>query len=353
MRRSIPFLSGLAILAVVMNHANYDVLKEFAAGPANLLPALPYLLIDQMHKFGVPVFVFITGYFIAYAAGSERKDLKWSVVQARLQGLVVPWLLWSTIYFIGQNFQGRPATLEWFARTVFIQYYFVPLLVFYYLLAVLVVRAAKKNPRGLLIGAAVVQILMIAVYTARSYLSAFPPEWDPFVDIGTLQYLRFALYFPLGVLVGMYPQKAREMLTPWKNIFPWMILAAFILQSAEAIYTYRLGGNYALVGGDQTRFSSMLYAFSILFTFISRDAIKYPFRRQFAYLSSNSLGFYLSHYIFVGILFRLVGQVLPDPTRFGVLQMLLVFAGTVGAAVLAMEIVRRIPIRGLYRYIFG
>ncbi len=353
MRKSVPFLSGLAILAVVMNHANYNVLREFAPGAANVLPALPYLLIDQLHKFGVPAFVFITGYFIAYAAGGERGELKWSVVQARLPWLIIPWVVWATVHFIGQTIQGRPPTIDWYLRTLFIQYYFIPLLLFYYLLSLPVVRLAKSNPRRLLIIAAAIQFTLVLIYTARTYLSGFPPEWRGFVDLGPMEYLRFAFYFPLGVVTGMYPQKARDLLAPWKKVFPWAIPAAYLLQVAEAVNAFRMGGDYILGGGDQTRFASILYALAILLTFISRDGIKYPFRRQFAYLSSNSLGLYLSHYILVGILTDLLDRLLPGVVGWGFLQMLIVFAGALGISILMMEVVRRIPIRGLFRYFFG
>ena len=64
MRRTIPILRGLAILGVVLNHANWHVLSRLTAGDVH---GYLFVAFDQIGKFAIPAFMAITGYFIAYA----------------------------------------------------------------------------------------------------------------------------------------------------------------------------------------------------------------------------------------------------------------------------------------------
>jgi fucose 4-O-acetylase-like acetyltransferase len=172
-RRTIPLLSGLAILGVIFNHANWHALRDFVPGdPAGY----PYILTDQIGKFAIVAFLFIAGYFSAYATSGGKKDLSWNVVRARLMGLLWPWLIWSIFFTLAQTFQGRAFSLEELLRNLFIQYYFIPLLMFYYLLAPGVARWARTNARSLLITAAIIQLVGIGVFYLRVYWSGFPPE---------------------------------------------------------------------------------------------------------------------------------------------------------------------------------
>ena len=237
MRRTIPVLRGLAILGVVFNHANWHVLSRYPAGE---IGGIPFIAFDQVGKFAIVAFMFIAGYFTAYATSGGKRDLSWGIVRARLENLLWPWLIWAAIFMAGQFVQGRPLSVAEYARTLFIQYYFIPLLMFYYLLAPAIARWARTNSRSLLIIAAVVQIVGIVVFYLRVYWPSFPPALHSWIDIGPLQYLRFAFAFPLGMVAGIHPKETKTVLEPWKRPLPWMLLVLFILSAAETIgaYTY-------------------------------------------------------------------------------------------------------------------
>lgn len=351
MRRTVPLLSGLAILGVVLNHSNWHVLRDLVVG--DYTHGLPFLFIDQTTKFAVPAFVFIAGYFIAYATSEGKKELRWEVVRARVLGLTWPWLIWSLVMLLEQIVKARSFSLVDVPRSLFIQYYFVPLLLFYYLSSLLIVRWAKANPKGLLIAAGSIQLVMVAIFYLRIYWPGFPSNLYGVIDIGPVEYLRFAFYFPLGVVAGMNFRKIRAVLEPHKRWLPWTILLAYALEMAESLYAFGRGPAYYPIGADQTRLSSALFSLAILLTFMAYDHISLPFAKKISSLGTNTFGLYLSHYAFLGVISVVVRAKLPWVAERGWLMLPLFFVLALSCAILAMEIGKRLPFKGVYRVIFG
>jgi surface polysaccharide O-acyltransferase-like enzyme len=352
LRRTIPILRGLAILGVVLNHANWHVLSKFEAGEA-----LGYLFVvsDQVCKFAIPAFMFIAGYFIAYATSGGKRDLRWEVMRARLENLLWPWLIWSAVLMIGQSFQGRPISLAEFLRTLFVHYYFIPLLVLYYLLAPFVVKWAKSSTRMLLVGAAIIQLLTIALFYVRVYYPDFPGALKFWVDLGPLQYLRFAFYFPVGVVCGMFPRMVKDSLTRLRNksILPWLTLLLFGLAVLEAAVAYNMGGEVWPQGGDHSKLSSALFSTALILCFVVYDRLSVPFSRTINRLGTRSYGLYLCHYPILGIVARVVRRIAPWVASQGWLFLPLLFGLTVALSMLLMEGVARLPTKRFYRTLFG
>lgn len=350
MRRTIPVLRGLAILGVIFNHANWHVLSHFVAGDGR---GYPFLVCDQIGKFAIPAFMAIAGYFIAYATSGGKHDLRWSVVRARLENLFWPWLIWSVILTVGQSFQGRSISAIELLRNLAIQYYFIPLLIAYYLVAPLVVKWARGNTRALLLGAAVVQLLAVALFYARVYSPEFPDALKSWVDLGPLQYLRFAFYFPFGVVCGMFPRMVRSSLARFRPILSWLTLVLFGLSILEAAVAYNLGGEIWPIGGDQTKLSSALFSLGFVLWCSASDRLPVPAGRAVNSLGTHSYGLYLCHYPVLGILAKAIGFVTPWLASRGWLSLPLLFGLTVAFSMLLMESVARLPTKRFYRYLFG
>ena len=353
LRRTIPTLRGLAILGVVLNHANWHVLSKFTPGE---VPGYLFVASDQVCKFAIPAFMFIAGYFIAYATSGGKHDLRWAVIRARLENLLWPWLIWSVVLMIGQSFQGRPISLTEFLRTLFVHYYFIPLLSSYYLLAPLVVKWARSATRMLLIGALIVQLLTMALFYGRVYYPNFPAVLKSWVDLGPLQYLRFALYFPAGVVFGMFPRRVKDSLTRLievRSVLPWLTLLLFGLAVAEAAVAYNMGGEVWPQGGDQAKFSSALFSIALILCFTVYDRLSVPFNRTVNELGTRSYGLYLCHYPILGIMARVIKHIAPWVASQGWLFLPLLFGLTVALSMLLMEGVAKLPARRFYRYLFG
>jgi len=350
LRKTIPILYGLAILGVIFNHANWHVLREFPPGDPQ---GYPFVVFDQIGKFAIVGFMFIAGYFIAYATSGGRRDLSWQIIVARLRNLLWPWLIWSIIMAVGQALQEHSLSPGSILANLFIQYYFVPLLIFYYLLAPFIARWAKTHTRALLVGAAIVQILAMALFYARVYWSGFPADFNSWIDLGPLQYLRFAFYFPFGVVCGMFPQMVKTPLLRFKPVLPWLTLLFFGLSATESLIAYHLGDSYWPIGSDQTRLSATLFSITFILCFVAFDNIPVPFSRTITKLGAHSYGLYLSHYLMLGLTARAITAIVPWVATQGWLYLPLLFVLTVALCRGLMESVARLPTKRFYRYLFG
>jgi len=357
-RRTIPLLSGLAILGVIFNHSNWHVLREFTPGA---LGGYPYILTDQIGKYAITAFLFIAGYFAAYATSGGKTDLKWEIVRARLTGLVWPWLTWAifmTVSVFVTNAMwsqgGMLSLLETFLRNLFVQYYFLPLLIVYYLLAPFIARWTSRNLKATLIGAAVLQLIGEILFYASVYWQAFPKALLPWVEIGPLLYVRFAFFFPFGLAAGMFPQKVKDFLLPLKPALPWMALGAFLASALEASLVYAAGRPEIWPsGGDQTKLTSILFSLTLIACFIVYEKIELPLNKFIIQLGTRSYGLYLSHYVILGLLGRFFRGVLPWLTGQGWLLLPLLFVLTTLLAMGLMEVAARLPFKRFYRFVFG
>jgi hypothetical protein len=188
----------------------------------------------------------------------------------------------------------------------------------------------------------------------RIYWTGFPDDLYPWLDIGLLQYLRFAIYFPLGVIVGMYAKTVRAFLAPFKPILPWMILVTYLLQVGEAVFAFNLGPETFPIGGDQTRLTSALFSLSILLTCVAYERIPMPLSRQLTYAGANSFGLYLSHYALLGMISYGVRTYLPVLVGYPGLFIPLLYVLALGSAIVIMELGKRMPLlKGVYRFVFG
>jgi hypothetical protein len=346
--RRLSLLSGLAILAVVCNHANWHVLGLFTPDDSF---AYPYLLIDQIGKAAIPIFLFIAGFFTAYASGGGKRPMKWRIVGFRLLGLLWPWLIWSAVYMLVHRDRGWSLT-EFFYE-LFVQYYFVPLLGFYYCLAPWLSRWASQQPLKLLLGSAIIQFLGILLFYFRVYSPAFPSELTRWVDFGPLAFLRFSFHFSFGLVVGMFPGQTQAALSRYKMWLGALALICLGLTFLEATIPFRLGGSVWPLGNDQVKFSSALWAVSLVLSFLAAERLALPLERIVLQLGGRTYGIYLIHYFFLGITARLVRGVWPMLESTTWLFVSILFMATVALCTIFMDAVALSPARRFYRYLFG
>jgi len=351
-RRTLPVLSGIAILAVIFNHSNWHVLGNYAPGDPH---GYVYIVTDQIGKFAIAAFMFIAGYFISYATSAGKNDLRWEIVRARLLGLLWPWLIWSVLMTVGQSFLGRELSLEELLKNLFIQYYFIPLLMVYYLAAPFISRWVRINPRRVLIGAAVVQLVATALFYVRVYVPSFTHMINPtFIDIGPLQYLRFAFFFPFGIIAGMAPQFFKDPILRLKPLWPWLVFVFFMLTIGESALAYSLGTSRTWpIGGDQTRLTSALLSVVIMICFLIFEKIPIPFKTMVIKLGARSYGLYLSHYVILGVVGKVIHRVVPWSDLQGWWLIPALFLVTTFLSMTLMEIISRLPTKQFYRLVFG
>ncbi len=170
MTRRVFLLMGLAILAVILSHAagwgqiamfNWaDRTRPVIAPNYDLVGTLDdyiLLVIRQITAFAVPAFLFCSGFFVAFAARSNRGVFTWRMVRVRLVNLLIPYLIWSVLWYGLDTVQGHGYPPGKFLTNLVTgmtdgsgSYYFVPLVCQFYILSPFIMRLAKSRPRMLL-----------------------------------------------------------------------------------------------------------------------------------------------------------------------------------------------------------
>jgi surface polysaccharide O-acyltransferase-like enzyme len=369
MTKRVFLLSGLAILAVVLNHAGgYGQIALFLwadryrAVPVpdwdqlGTLPHYVLIMVRSLGVFAVPAFLFISGFFVAYAARGNRPAPRWKVVKARIVNLLVPYVIWSGIVFIGDALQGITyEPVEYLLRLVTRganrPLYYVPLLCYFYLLSPLIVPIAKTKWRLLLSVSALIQLGTIVL----RYLMLFGlkiPGLDLMIRITPdWSLIRWVFFFALGTVAGLHIQRFKA----WLAVRKWGLLATtavlFPLNILESDVLLRTTRNHW--GATISTMSYSLFAIAFILCFLAFAQVSIPFSRTLYQLSKRSYGIYLLHPSIMEFVARVIRQITPSLLAHQILFVTLVFVAGLGIPLLLMVAMTKSPGRRYYRYLFG
>lgn len=369
MIRRLLLLNGLATLAVVLYHSSGWGFTAMFWWTHRYLPVtVPNFdqlggpsyyalrLIEQLIVFGVPAFLFVSGFFIAVATGRSRSTVEWKLVGTRIRNLVIPYLIWTAVIFVGDFLQGIPhAPVEYLTliatgRTI-PGYYYVPLLCQLYLLAPLIVRLAKNRWKPLLLGAGLVQIIVQGLRYPH-LLGVESPILEQMIALtpGWL-FLSRVFWFALGLVAGFHLKRLKQLLARIR----WGLLASLALLLPLGMLEWemilRFSGQEWLAP-EETLLDS-LYAGAFILAFLAFEKRSIPFSRQVDEIGGRSFGIYLIHSIVLMLFARLVYHVAPwILSRQILFQPMLILLG-LGVPLLLMAMVKRSPAKGVYHYLFG
>ncbi len=251
----IEILRALAFLAIVLQHTlacyMYNDNLDAASG---LSSAFLLLLI----RFGVPMFVFITGLVLFYNHG-EKELFYGNFIHKRFTSVFVPYFLWSVFYFVWLHFlTGTPDSgsalfrigQHTLAGDAFYHLWFMVMVLQFYLVFPLfrkLILSCRNRP-ALLLG------LTFALYIAYiwAYNHVIPlvysditsPVLKTIVDYRDRIFPSWFLYFIMGSVAGLYIIKIKEVL----RRFSGMIILAFLATFAFIFYKMFLSAQYNTAG---------------------------------------------------------------------------------------------------------
>lgn len=361
-------LNGIAILGAVLYHAAgwgfismfwwTDQYRSVSVPNFDQLGSFSYFglrLIEQMIIIAIPSFLFVSGYFIAFACGKESSP-KWTWILTRIKYLVIPYLIWSVIMIVINTILGESYTSIQLLNMIFTgktieAFYFIPLIIQLYILSPLLTRISKSKPVLLLIIAFILMVLihlgqyasMLGInYFAKPIISLILPAW---LFPGNL------FWFVFGICFGFYYPKIIEKLTKFRFLF----LSIFILLIPIGMWEWEK--LLSLSGRDwfpsRESIVDIFYAFFFLLTFITFSFKPVIKQKWINYLGSKSFGIYLSHTLFLTLTAKVIYNLYPKIFGFQILfQPILVIIGILGP-VLMIEIIKRSPIKKMVGYIFG
>lgn len=359
MTKRLLTLNGLAALMVVLNHsASYGLNALFFWTDRYRQVAVPnfdqygspayYVLffIHELAEFAIPAFLFISGFFIAFATRTAEGDLKWEIVISRIKKLILPFLLWSVV--IAVLLQRFPPTF----RQVMTVYYYIPLIVQYYLLSPYLVPLARRYPQVLLIGTAFLQLGLESL-RLLDLLGLDFPGMRLLINLTPIYFFPGRIfYFSIGLVAGLN----LENFNGWLTRYRWgLLIAAFALLAlsiAEYMYLTRILDRKWLVPEYSGIFRA-LFAIAFSLSLIAFEKIPIPFSENISRLGSKSLGIYFINTPALYVIGLLMYHFMPGILGVPLLYQIILIAIGLGTPLLLMEFLRKIPGKKIYHVAFG
>ena len=359
MTRRLLLLNGLAVLAVAIHHASgfgfqamfdwTNVYMDVAVPNYDQVGGWQFwgiVLTQQVDNFALPAFMFVSGFFAAFMARGTA-PMTWSTVWGRVRTLLIPFAIWTAVFFIFFQ-RSLPNNIN----ELFDRYYYIVLLCQYYVLSPFLIPLIRKNPVIMLVVAALLEFGRQGI----RYWHVFEPDiintqllinLSPKWLVPTLFF-----WFTFGVIVGFNRQKFGETLPKYK----WHIFAVWATLIVITIVEYNMVSNVTGKGWLGPYFGGLsrhLYSISFILLFLAFDNITLPFSKQLADLGSKSLGVYLVHARVMFVVAVLMYKFTPALLGIQmVYQLVLIIAG-ISASLLLMRLVRMSPAKNYYRYLFG
>jgi fucose 4-O-acetylase-like acetyltransferase len=369
MIRRLLYLNGLAVLGVILFHASGMGFVAMFAWTHRYLPvsvpnydqmgsAAYYSLrvIEGIVTFSIPAFLFISGFFIAFATGRTHSKVSWGYVFSRIKYLIVPYSIWFIVTLVLLIIQGYRESfggmlVSFLTGRINPVFYYVPLLIQLYLLSPLLVALAKKNWKALLIFVALIQVFIQALQyplflgwdlPAFQMLAGLFPKWFFPVRL---------FWFTLGIVIGFNINDFKSRFAEFKWIFLSLTLIFLVTSMIEWEVLLRSSGQQWL--DHRETFIDLFYAGTLLVSYLAFDKVPLPFAHQIGDLGGKSYGIYLTHALVIEYTARIIYRIYPSllGNQF-LFQPLLIIVG-LGMPLLMMAVVKKSPLRAAYTYLFG
>lgn len=370
MNKRLLLLFGFAITAVILNHAIYWVLdshhvwvvpgwlaRNEAGGLAlhNFLYALLAIL-KKLATFCVPSFLFASGFFSAFSGRKTGSGSQLRITSNRVLALVIPYLVWAIVIFVANPYgavQRDPG--KFLARLVYggviPEYYFIPLLIQFTILAPLITDWARNKSARLLTVAVLLQLGVAAV----SYLNVFVPVpvIGHLLDINRTWSLfpTWALFFPLGMVVGFHQTQFTQFITRYRAwLIAGMILFATLAMLENEFVLLPRGTNWR---DSPLTIPTTLYALCAIGVFMGTDFKNFFLSKPLLYLSNKTFAIYLIHSLAIRLLYNYITDYQHVWKSYPIFYLFILMAAAFIMPLALIEIVRRTPLRSLNRFLFG
>ena len=358
MFKRILILNGIAVIFLGIDHAaswGFSAMFQWtdryiAVSVPNYdqLGSLAYyftLMLRQFTSADVPIFLFVSGFFIAFASGGSQKKLKWKIVLNRLKALIWPFIIWTIVRFI--ILLQVPTSLGEILKP----FYYIVLLAQLYLLAPFLVPIARTRWKSLLTTTAILHIGIQGLRSLR-VLGIGLNIVEPLVNLTPGNFFPTALiWFTLGMVTGFHRDALRFHRQRWFLVGLTLIFGCFTLVEYEGL-AY-LAGREWLGPAYYPAVTHFAYVFAFLLTYLAFDGFKPPFAKQVSNLGSKSLGVYFgnqnANYLTALFMYKVTPWILGKQWLY---QPILVIAG-IGFPILLIYLIRISPIRKYNHYLFG
>lgn len=336
------------MVLIVLNHSIHMGLEApLAVGYLPLEGWGRHLLsgVQALGAFAVPLLLFVSGSFVAYATRGGSAPLPRRFVRNSVTHLLLPYLFWSFCFYLILVLDSgtllRPGEV---VRHLLVGYpfHFVPLLIAFYLLAPLLVPLVSKHGGLLLLAIGLYQLFLLNLRDPAILGFALPAPMRflaPPVLAGTLA--DWAIYFPAGMVFATHSAALRP------HLYRFRYVAAL---GTAALFALGLLDGFSLVNAPLARYLCP-FTFLLLVPLINRKQI--PQVRRLESIGKRSYGLYLTHLIVLAGIVLLLQTLLPQALAYPLLLLPLLFIIALQLPLFVMNRTARPPTTRAHRLVFG
>ena len=363
MTRRLILLNGVATLMVVLNHTSYygfiamfnwtDRYLPVTVPNFDQLGSLAYYILfiaHQIAEMAIPAFLFVSGFFIAFAARASRAGLTWEMVWSRAKKLIAPFLIWTAIFTMINYFTPLEITIN--LQYLLGRYYYIPLIIQLYFLSPILMRLVKRNWLLALILTALIQFGSQSLRHTY-YLGLDFPGRNLLIDLTPIWFFPgHIFYFTIGVVGGTYIKEFSQVLVRSR----WVLLAAAGVFLSLTVVEYQLIAHLAgkaWLGYAFSGVSRNLYAVFAVLAFLAFDKVSIPYSEKISDLGTKSLGIYLLNMPAMHLVVLFFYWFVPWILGVQLLLQPILYAVGLGIPLLIMNFVNRPRTRFAYHYLFG
>jgi len=367
--KKLLYLNGLATLGAVLYHASgwgfiamfwwTDRYRPVSVPNFDQMNSLSYFslrFVEQFIIFAIPSFIFVSGYFLAFATGRSRNTVGWDVIFNRVKKFLIPYILWSLIMialdvFFGASVSPGRVAVALVTGAATPAFYFIPVLIQLSLISPFLIPLAKEHWKLLLFITGLIQFSISAVrYTLILGLEI--PLFEPFVFLTrTWLFPTFIFWFVLGIVFGIHNQEIKPFIYRWRwlAVVGWVLF--LVLGMIEWETLLRLSGK-EWIPSQETMLDN-LYALCFLIAFLAFDRIPLVLHKKIEYFGSRSFGIYLSHSLVLTLASKGMYNLAPFLLQYQILFQPILISLGLAIPLVMMQALIKSPFRRFYSLIFG
>ncbi len=307
---SIEYIRGVAMLGVVAIHVG----SQYLLNPTPNIHLVA--LFEIVSRFSVPIFFFVSAFGLFYRMELSEPFEYGKFLRRRFKAVLIPYLLWSTFYFVHDNWLAGYELLPDFdygAEILFFglakyHLYFMVILIWFYLLMPLWIFLVKRMSPAKL-------ILLLVAQVSFDFWSSYSPEiWQVINSLENGSWLQLALkwrlnwfvghyvfIFVLGGILGVHSEK----FFAWCSSHKKIVGATFFVAPAtllgyyyELIFVQKFSPLEAVNTAHQLSPAGIFYTIAasiFLFTLFQFGSLNSLTKKFLSLLGKNSYFVYLAH----------------------------------------------------------
>jgi surface polysaccharide O-acyltransferase-like enzyme len=269
---------GLAIIAVVVLHVIY--LSGYWSSR--------FLFYCQLSDFGVPAFIFISGYWAAKKPVRSLQDYKTYLTQ-KLTRILIPYLFWSLLLLAYAairtgNVNVREIIFKLLTGKAIFPYFFIILVAQFYVITPLL-HYINRRPCGLILVLMVNVISLLLRYLSRLRFNF----WFPSVSL----FYSWIIFYEIGLLVGSSDTKIFAAKKGLLFILPASLVCLLISNLEGTIILSKY--NDLDFAAHALKYSTLMYSACIIFSFLFVREYFHHWPKLLVTIGHYSFGIYLMH----------------------------------------------------------